>query len=197
MKFLIFVSFLFILPWICQAQFAISPNISVPTGALGIVMKRSPCLKLGVIEDFDNKWRHRQMGSITYFIPRRDTFNIYSISSTYSNNLIVTPSTQTFNLFVDLFYGYGIDYRIVQFKDFKLYAGLSVFGGLTLRDYSAGSYSEFQGLVNIGASGRTGLEYSFKKQAVFIELSRNYYFNNEKAIIDYNNIGAGIRFLIP
>ena len=194
MKYLIFVSFLFILPWISQAQFAISPNISVsvPTGVLGIVMKRSPCLKLEFIEDFVNKWRRRHMGSITYFIPRRDTFNIYSISATY-----VTPSTQTFNLFVDLFYGYGIDYRIMQFKDFKLYAGLGVLGGLTIRDYRAGGYSEFQVLYNMGASGRTGLEFSFKKQAVFIELSRNYYFNSEKAIIDYNNIGAGIRFLIP
>jgi hypothetical protein len=189
---------LFFLSGLVYGQLSIRASLVSPTGYLGAVVKKAPSLAIGKIDDFDGTMRWRMLGEFTYFSPRRERFDTYAYL-VEGNKETVYPGTQTINLYMNLAFSFGLDYSILNKKEFTWYAGADLLAGLTLRQYKEDipyvvTGSEFAGVLFVGLRGRTGVEYEFDKFSLFLEMSRCYYLNTEAFLLNYNDYGIGIRF---
>lgn len=181
-----------------NAQISIQPHLVSPTGYLGAVLKKAPGLSIGTIKDFETRTRVRMVGDIVYFSPRKDRFDTYAYV-TEGSNTTVYPGTEEVNLYLNLSFSFGFDYSIVQKEKFDWYIGPDLIAGMTLRQYtsdipSVSSSSEFAGIPFIGLRARTGVEYTFEKMSLFLDISRTYYLNLDAALLNYSDLGLGIRF---
>jgi hypothetical protein len=181
-----------------KAQIAIQPHLVMPTGYLGAVLKKAPGLSIGTVQDFDSRMRVRMLGDIVYFSPRMDPFDTYAIVSE-GNTTTVYPGTEELNLYLNLSFSFGFDFSMVHKTNFNWYIGPDLIAGMTLRQYTSdipyvSSGRDFSGVPFIGLRPRTGVEYSFEKMSLFLDLSRTYYLNTDAALLNYTDLGLGIRF---
>ena len=186
------------LPSSSIAQIGIQPQLVLPTGYMGAILKKAPGISIGSIENFDEKWRTRIYGNLIYFTPRREVFNIYSYSIE-GNTETVYPGTQEINLYLNASFSMGVDRRILGSGNFNWFIGGDLTTGITLRQFESNipnvvTSSEFDGLPFIGIRGRTGLDYSFDDSSIFIDFTRTYYLNTEASFLSYNDLGLGVRF---
>jgi hypothetical protein len=181
-----------------NGQLALRTGLVSPTGYLGAVVKKAPFISIGKISELDGRFRNRMMGELCYFSPRKDRFDIYA-SVIEGNEETIFPGTQEINLYMNLAFSFGYDYKVLEKDAFNWFLGFDAVAGLTLRQYNEDvpyvvSGGDFSGLPYIGLRGRTGVEYAFDKFTLFVDVSRTYYLNSEAFLLNYNDLGLGIRF---
>lgn len=197
-KKVLFIGILFFSHFSVHGQFSIKTGLVSPTGYMGAVLKKAPFISVGKIANFNGRFRSRFMGEFIYFSPRQERFDIYAYV-TEGNTETVYPGTQSINLYMNLNCSIGYDFGVVNKGDFHWFIGMDAFVGMTLRQYEEDvplvvTGRDFSGIPMIGLRGRTGLEYSFDKFSLFVDVSRSYYLNTEGFILNYNEYGIGIRF---
>jgi len=194
----IILSFLFLITFpSVYSQFTIQPLIISPTGIYGVYLNKSPGFRFGRLYDFENRWRIRLLGSLAYFIPRKNTFNVAGVEESYI--VTVHSGTKSIKLFANIEFSSGMDIKIVEKGLFSWYAGFDVPIGGNLSRIEV----NIPGIVNsgetltsiyVGFRGRTGIEFELEDHILFLEIDRTYSMGAENFVLNYNTLGIGITF---
>jgi len=179
------------------SQFTIQPFVASPTGVKGVYLNKSPGIRFGRAYSFENRWRIRFLGSLSYFIPRKRVFKVYGVEE--SNTTTFYQGTKSIKLFLNIEFSPGLDIKIIEKGLFSWYAGFDVPIGANTSVNEVNiphiqSSRESILAIYIGFRGRTGIEYEFDAYTLFLEIDRTYSMGSETFTMNYNTLGIGITF---